>query len=283
MNPTLVVRATLANLRREPAHASELVTQLILGEQALVIEAAGAWLRVRGGDDYPGWAPAHSFVEADGFNSVPTLVWTRRYGVLRDGPGAEAGPVCDLVLGSRVCAVPDGEGVPLDVGAAPSSGGVLLPDGSRAWADGEGWIPAADLLRRFPRSPEALVRTALSLRGIPYLWGGTSSKAFDCSGFVQRVFALHGVPLPRDAHEQAEVGVRVEPGAGGRELRAGDLVFFAESGGRIDHVAIALGEAGRLVHSSSRRAGVGTNSLDPSDASYEPGLAESVSGFRRVL
>lgn len=95
--------------------------------------------------------------------------------------------------------------------------------------------------------------TAEHYLGVPYRYGGTSpSTGFDCSGFTQFVFARHGVRLPRTAHEQAEVGMRMP--ADWRVLSAGDLVMFDE-GGRIGHVAIYAGN-GRIIHASSSGHGV---------------------------
>jgi cell wall-associated NlpC family hydrolase len=81
--------------------------------------------------------------------------------------------------------------------------------------------------------PADLLRTAEAFLGIPYLWGGTTALGIDCSGFVQQVYRLNGVALPRDADQQAMLGRRVD------EARAGDLFFFgAES---VTHVALATG------------------------------------------
>lgn len=273
----LKVKAAVANLRRDPSHASELVSQLVLGEEASVLEARGEWLRITGRDGYAGWADARSLAACGPWEQSATLVWTRRDGVLREGPEPGSAPVCDLVMGSRVrTAGPDGPG-------SGTSGAIVLPDGTPAWADPTGWVAEVALETRFPAAPRAIVETALSLAGVPYLWGGTSSKAFDCSGFVQRIFRLHGVALPRDAYQQAEAGADVEPGPGGAGLRPGDLIFFAERGARVTHVAIATGERGRLVHASTLRAGVGTDSLDPSDALYAPALAATLSWAKRLL
>jgi cell wall-associated NlpC family hydrolase len=273
----LTVVTSVANLRQAPSHASELVSQLVLGETARVLEAHDGWLRVAGEDGYPGWVDAGAVGRGIGEGRGETLVWGRRSGVVRQGPDAQAIPLCDLVLGARA-------GVPAD---APHAIGdrrqVVLPDGERGWAEAEGWIAQADLPRAFPRSPRALVETALSLRGIPYLWGGNSTKAFDCSGFVQRVFGLHGVPLPRDAWQQGETGAPVAPGEQGARLAPADLLFFAEGGRRVTHVAIALGEEGRVVHGSTHRARVGVAGLDPSDPLYAVSLASTLVGVRRFF
>lgn len=266
----LAVRGAFANLRREPSHAAELVSQLVLGERARVVTARGDWLEVVGPDDYPGWV--HHASLAAPASGTRQVVWTWRGGVLREGPAPDSAPLCDLTLGGRAKGRA-GEGVT----------SVLLPGRTVGWSEGAGWVDAERIGDRFPREGGALVHTALSLRGVPYLWGGTSSKAFDCSGFVQRVFGLHGVSLPRDAWQQAEVGKAIEPGNGGEALRPGDLLFFAEGGNRVTHVAIALGERGRFVHSSTARAGVGVDGLDPADPVHRIGLARTLTVCRRVV
>lgn len=89
--------------------------------------------------------------------------------------------------------------------------------------------------------------------GVPYRYGGTSPKSgFDCSGFVQYVFAKQGVQLPRTAREQAQVGTALAPDW--RAVSAGDLVMFEENG-RIGHVAIYAG-GNRIIHSTSSGGGV---------------------------
>jgi hypothetical protein len=114
---------------------------------------------------------------------------------------------------------------------------------------------------RMPASVSAasVVRTANRYEGIRYSYGGASpTKGFDCSGFVQYVFARHGVDLPRTSRQIAELG---EPVSLNRdELREGDLLFFAGNGTRIDHVAIYLGED-RVIHSTASGGGVRVESL----------------------
>jgi len=95
--------------------------------------------------------------------------------------------------------------------------------------------------------------TAADYLGAPYRYGGTSpSSGFDCSGFVQYVFAKQGVRLPRTARQQAQVGSALP--ADWRALAPGDLVMFEENG-RIDHVAIYAG-GNRIIHSTSSGGGV---------------------------
>jgi hypothetical protein len=103
------------------------------------------------------------------------------------------------------------------------------------------------------RSAAVVIPTAEHYLGVPYRWGGTSPSGFDCSGFVQYVFAKHGVELPRTSRAQAYAGDRIALDE--RVLRAGDLIMFAEYGQPISHVAIYAG-SDRIIHSTSSGGGV---------------------------
>ena len=118
---------------------------------------------------------------------------------------------------------------------------------------------------RIPASPPpsaaavGILRTADAYRGVPYVWGGNTPNGFDCSGFTKFVFAKHGIALPRTSREQSRVGRAVS--ADFRALRPGDLMFFAERGEAISHVAIYAGN-GEIIHSSSSNGGVGYTDLN---------------------
>jgi cell wall-associated NlpC family hydrolase len=89
-----------------------------------------------------------------------------------------------------------------------------------------------------------LTKNAMRFLGVPYVFGGTSVHGFDCSGYVQHVFAMLGVHLPRTADAQYDVGKKVA------HVKPGDLVFFQTYTSGPSHVGIYLGQ-GRFVHSSS--------------------------------
>ncbi|HEX5047010.1 MAG TPA: C40 family peptidase [Gammaproteobacteria bacterium] len=109
-------------------------------------------------------------------------------------------------------------------------------------------------------SASRVLPTAERYLGVPYRWGGTSPRTgFDCSGFVQYVFAKHGTRLPRTSREMASSGRRVRPQWSA--LKPGDLVLFAEPGKRISHVAIYAGSR-RIIHASSSGRRVRYDALD---------------------
>jgi peptidoglycan DL-endopeptidase CwlO len=99
----------------------------------------------------------------------------------------------------------------------------------------------------------AVISLALSLQGTPYRNGGSDPSGFDCSGFVQWVFAQQGLALPREVRQQYLVGEEIESD----EVRPGDLVFFETVSSGASHVGIALG-GGEFVHAPSSRGVVRT-------------------------
>jgi cell wall-associated NlpC family hydrolase len=126
-------------------------------------------------------------------------------------------------------------------------------------------------------SAARVVSTAERFLGVRYRWGGTSPKTgFDCSGFVQYVFAKHGTRLPRTSRQQATAGQRLRPAWSA--LRPGDLVMFAEPGKRISHVAIYAGRR-RIIHASGSGRRVRYDALDTKRGKW---FARRIVAARRV-
>jgi cell wall-associated NlpC family hydrolase len=283
-----IAHRSLAHLRAEPRHAAELVSQMILGEEALVLRARGEWLQVQTGDRYVAWVHHRSIVRrhVGDLASFRTRLFERlppagRFVVTARGaravaePAPYASPVADLVQGAIV-ETGETRGRFLEIRFA---------DGVSGWVSRSDTVPADRLAQRFTPSGRAIVEHAAQFLGLPYLWGGTSEKGFDCSGFVQRLFGLHGVWLPRDSDQQASRGEPIDPGSDWSGIADGDLAFFAEAGaGRATHVGI-LAQGGRLLHASTGRNGVAWDALDPAAGEhdeYAARLAAMLTGVRRV-
>ena len=134
---------------------------------------------------------------------------------------------------------------------------------SEAMREGEG-------RKNLKQDAEAIIATAKSLMGVPYLWGGTSSKGVDCSGLVRTSLFMHDIIIPRDASQQAYTGEHIDIAPDFSNLQPGDLLFFgvkATEGRRerVVHVAIYMGNK-RFIHS---QGSVRINSFDAEDELFD--------------
>jgi hypothetical protein len=253
--------ASVADIRREPDHATELLTQAIMGETMAVLDRRGDWCFVILEDGYHGWVRSW-YVQPAGPGAVERfrsrsghLVRAPIAYVLSE-PSPGSLPVSDITAGSPVAVVGEESGYAV----------VEIPGGRGGYID-----PGALEPVRPPGGVDGgrIIARALQFLGITYIWGGTSGKGFDCSGLVKRVFAMEGIAVPRDSDQQAAAGREV-PIRARDEFDTGLLLFFGE-GGRITHVAISLGK-GRFVHAYGD---VRVNSLAAADELYEERLGGS--------
>jgi cell wall-associated NlpC family hydrolase len=121
----------------------------------------------------------------------------------------------------------------------------LIVERSSSGKHGEIRSFAGGVLARTSKIATELTKSALRFLGTPYVFGGTSTSGFDCSGYVQHVFAMLGISLPRTADAQFYAGHATKGG-----LRPGDLVFFQTYEPGPSHVGIYLGN-GQFAHASS--------------------------------
>jgi len=169
--------------------------------------------------------------------------------------GSDVRPGTVLVLDDETSVPLDPKVVAAARKAALAAESTLVP--SQEGTDVALWAPSApdskkSALRRLAEGIASrtsqiaarLTKSAMRFLGVPYVFGGTSTSGFDCSGYVQHVFAMLGIHLPRTADAQYEVGKKVA------HLESGDLVFFQTYTYGASHVGIYLGH-GRFVHSSS--------------------------------
>jgi hypothetical protein len=242
------IRAPIAPMYAEPYVASIQISQRLSGHEIELIEAQDDWFCARGIDGYEGWIHR-------GFLAPPGST----NGAQRVSLG------CVTTNGS------DGKrSLPL---------GARLEDAETV-ETGE-VVPRNDLPKRFPRDAAAICQSALRFfQGTSYLWGGITPWGADCSGFVQSIFALHGVQMPRDAWQQSETGAVAGPLL---SLQPADLAFFSDRDDkRVTHVAISLGGR-RLVHLALGRGGYATENLDDPNDDYVRKLNERFLHGRTVL
>jgi hypothetical protein len=256
------VRTPVAPLNGEPRISSAQVSQRLAGHPVYVLEEREEWLRVRGLDGYEGWLHR-------GY-----LMHIPEHGVVVHTPSPEEFAltyVPRISLGARV--------------RGARSGRRSLPLG--AWLDLDEEVETGDSIRldalggRFPPQPDAIIQSAVTFfEGTRYEWGGITPWGADCSGFVQTVFALHDVRLPRDAWQQALEGV--DAGTDLTLVQPADLLFFSERADRrITHVGVALGGM-RMAHLALGRGGYAIDRLNDVDDEYVRALVGRFVGARRV-
>jgi SH3-like domain-containing protein len=249
----------VSNLRSAPTHRAELVTQALLGTPLRILEHEDGWLRVQTPDRYIAWTEQQVLEEMTAFeieqylDSSVMIVKAHTYAY--DQPKPEAAIVSDLVAG---CILMAGDG---KNGYLP----VQYPDGRRGYIVQEYAKP----LDQQPATT-SFEQAAMQFYGTPYLWGGTSAKGMDCSGFTKNIYMLNGLMLPRDASQQVHEGELVDDSGNFSELKIGDLLFFGRQGtdsipAKVVHVGMWLGN-NRFIHAS---ADIHISSVDPADSLYD--------------
>lgn len=259
-----LVNVSVCNTRAEAEYSSGQESQALLGMPVRIVDRLREWTCVETPDHYVAWVLSGCICPVDRnalslWNQHPQLVVTSLYGTVYSRPSRHAQPVSDVVAGNRL----------LLLGKRGRYYHVEYPDGR------QGYLPAADgspleqWRRRLDNSPEAILATALRLVGTPYMWGGTSTKGVDCSGFVRTVLFMHDIVIPRNASQQALEGERIHIAPDFANLQPGDLLFFghtrADGTPRVVHVGFYMGDR-MFIHSLGC---VHVASFDPSHPLYD--------------
>lgn len=249
--PNGIVILSVGNIRSKPGHAQELSTQTLMGTPLRLLEKRGGWIRVQTPDLYIGWTEDDTFIrvtdaELKTWIESEKVVFTENAGLLFENADLKSAIVTDVSGGNIFKKIKTGKNFTQ----------VALADGRT------GWIPNASIQdfvqwknKSYPNAQE-LLATASRFMGVPYLWGGTSFKGVDCSGFTKMAFFSHGIQLPRDASQQVFAGTPVETDTTLTNLEPGDLLFFGDHATetkpeKVTHVGIYMGD-GYMIHSSGR-------------------------------
>lgn len=305
-----VVNLSTVYMRAQPDYESALETQELMGTVVEIVGEKGYWREIVSPQPYKAWVTEKGLIEMseaqiEEYKAAPKVMFAGLYGHVYTGPSLNSATVCDLVGGDLLrLHTGSGDGTEGRTARKAAKKGkwtkVQLPSGKTGWVQSENIVKHAgfriiakgegntDSITR--QETEKIIAQALKLTGVPYLWGGMSSKGVDCSGLVRISHLMNGILLPRNASQQIHCGDRVqmtidkgfwndrsdesafrtEMLARTADLKRGDLVFFGtpamEEGqkDRVTHVGIYLGN-GKIIHSSHL---VRINSLIPGEPDY---------------
>ncbi len=221
-----IVSVPAAPVRRKPAHRKEMVSQLLFGESVKVLKKKDElWVRIRSlHDNYEGWITNTMLqpVEEEIAIATSAFATTEMLGIIS--------------LGEKQLYIPVGSSLP------------FFENGKGRLGHLEYNFNGQFCKRNEQHPGDELVKQLTSpWLNVPYMWGGRSPLGVDCSGFVQVIFKLMGIDLPRDAWQQAQEGKAVKKFA---HSNPGDLAFF-DNKEDIVHVGILLGN-GEIIHSSGK-------------------------------
>jgi gamma-D-glutamyl-L-lysine dipeptidyl-peptidase len=240
-----IITNSVGNMRGGPKHSAEMVTQTLLGTCVNVLEKQGTWYNIQTPDRYLGWID-HGAVrrvtknELEHWKNAPKVIFTGVVGFSYTEPDTESQTVSDLVFGD-ILELKD---------TKDDFYQIAYPDGRKAYLEKRVAKPYAEWLKNTKPDTNNLLKASKKLMGVPYLWGGTSTKGMDCSGFTKTTYLMNGLLLPRDASQQALVGEGVETEDNFSKLKTGDLLFFGNSE-RVVHVGMWIGN-GQFIHASNR-------------------------------
>ncbi len=213
-------------MRAEANDRSEMVNMILFGEAFEIIERRPNWVRVRlQHDQYTGWInPLQS--RPLSFESFQKLAKNPKFFV------------------KSVQSLTDLNGLKYEV-----TRGACLPNVTQGnFNIGEHNFIFKGELYSSKKDRAAIKDSAMDYLGTPYFWGGRSSLGIDCSGFIQMIFRMNGIFLPRDASQQV---IRGKSLSFLEECNTGDLAFFDNAEGDIIHVGIIL-EDYKVIHASGK-------------------------------
>nr|WP_295871125.1 C40 family peptidase [uncultured Chitinophaga sp.] len=227
--PYAIVVVPVAPLRATAAHRSEMISQLLWGEGVEIINTApDGWVEVINQyDGYSGWASLSHLEEvSEDIYHAPATHYLPEWSN-------------EILLNGQPMILPFGCLLKGYTNLSAKWGNVQVTLLEKPHV-----LPAAGS----PVNTKHLLADAMKFLNTAYLWGGRNVFGVDCSGFVQNVFKLSGIPLLRDASQQATQGTTVDFL---QEARLGDLAFFDNPEGRITHVGLLLNDH-EILHSSGK-------------------------------
>lgn len=259
-----VINLSVADIREEAKFTSGMATQATLGTPIRILEKK-EWYRIQTPDGYIAWSQLANFhpmtkKEFNAWTTAPKIIFTDYFGFAYSQPDKNSQTVSDLVA-TNILRKEGEKGDFYKVSYPDGKIAYVLKSQSESY---DKWYSSRKL------TGESLVKKSFTLMGIPYVWGGTSVKGMDCSGFTKIVFFMHGVILTRDASQQVHTGIPVDISKGYGNLQIGDLLFFGKKDEktqkeRIRHVGFYIGN-NEFIHASGS---IRISSMDKGKENYD--------------
>ena len=260
-----IVTVSVCNTRSDAEYSAGQESQAIMGMPVEILGRDHEWTKIRTPEGYEHWTLSAAIKRVNReqlaqWNHSEQVVVTDLTTWVYQRPSRQAQVVSDVVAGCRL----------KYLGRKRGFYRVEYPDGRQGFISQDEAQKLSKWREKVGHDAASILRTAHSMMGIPYMWGGTSPKGVDCSGFVRTILYLHDIIIPRNASKQAKVGKRIQPQDDYADLQPGDLLFFGSknqdgSPKRVVHVGISLGGC-RFIHSLGY---VHTGSFNPLDADYD--------------
>jgi gamma-D-glutamyl-L-lysine dipeptidyl-peptidase len=218
-----------AAVRERPDHRYEMVSQLLFGEMFEILEQRNGWYHIRMiYDNYQGWVPVDQAEKLD----------YDEYIALKNHPPMITGDLLSFIQDKT-----QQTSFPVSAGCS-----VYFPDNGNISLGGRVFHYPGQIIDASEPSLANIVDHAMLFLNTPYLWGGRSVFGLDCSGYTQLVYKMAGIKIPRDSAIQASHGETVHLV---HEARPGDLLFFDNQEGEINHVGMLL-QDGYIIHAHGK-------------------------------
>ncbi|MDU1890776.1 MAG: NlpC/P60 family protein [Dysgonomonas sp.] len=272
-----VINLSVADIREGADFTLGMATQALLGTPIRIYQK-DKWYRIQTPDGYIGWSQLANFhpMTKEEFNtwiSSPKVIFTDFWGFSYQQPNKNSQTISDLVMGNILKL----EGEDGDFYR------VSYPDGKSAYILKSQAKPYDNWKKSIELTGESLVKKSFTMMGIPYVWGGTSVKGMDCSGYTKIILFMHGVILMRDASQQVNTGIPIDISKGYGNLQVGDLLFFGKKGkdgkDRIRHVGFYIGN-NEFIHASGC---IRVSSLDKNSELYDDANAKEFIRASRII
>ncbi len=253
------VNVDCANIYEEEKYRSPIASQAVLWEELKVITAGPQFSKVICEDGYQGWISNNQIIQCELQPALKIVseVLTNVY----QNANSSSDIIRRATAGSYLPVLKDGE----------KWCQTSVPDGQH------GFVEKIVFQNDSGNTREVITSMARKYLGIPYFWGGKTARGLDCSGYIQLLHKLAGINIRRDSPMQFEdaafVGENINDGL------AGDLLFFAEDGNRITHVALKLDD-NKIIHA---RGLVKFNSLEKDNNLYDETLIRDFVAVKSFL